>query len=111
MNTGNLDVRSRYYHSEMDNYQIRAGESYDDLKQSIVIFLCDFDMFHKNRSVYTFKTRCDEDPEILLNDRRKTIFVNLNGKRDGLCHNHVGRKNCGGRFCGGFKGKVCSGEG
>lgn len=84
MNTGNLDVRSRYYHSEMDNYQIRAGESYDDLKQSIVIFLCDFDIFHKNQSVYTFKTRCEEDPEILLNDRRKTIFVNLNGKRDGL---------------------------
>ena len=82
--TGNLDVRSRYYHSEMDGYQIRAGENYDDLKQSIVIFLCDFDLFHRNQSVYTFETRCSEDPAIRLNDRRKTIFVNLKGNRDGL---------------------------
>lgn len=82
--TGNLDVRSRYYHSEMDGYQIEKGENYDDLKQSIVIFLCDFDMFHKNQSLYTFETRCSEDPTIRLNDRRKTIFVNLNGNRDGL---------------------------
>ncbi|MGN1206053.1 MAG: Rpn family recombination-promoting nuclease/putative transposase [Eubacterium sp.] len=83
-NTGELELRSRYYHSEMDGYQIRAGESYERLKQSIVIFLCDFDLFHKNQSVYTFEMRCNEEPSLYLEEKRKTIFVNLHGKRAGL---------------------------
>lgn len=82
--TGELVPRSRYYHCEMDGHQIVTGESYEKLKQSIVIFLCDFDLFHKNQSVYTFEMRCNEDPSLRLGERRKTIFVNLHGKRDGL---------------------------
>ena len=35
-----LPLRSRYYHSEMDSYQIAAGEKYGNLKHSIVIFVC-----------------------------------------------------------------------
>lgn len=68
----------------MDSYQIQTGESYEKLKQSIVIFLCDFDLFHKNRSVYTFEMRCDEEPTLCLGEKRKTIFVNLNGNREGV---------------------------
>ena len=37
-----LPLRSRYYHSEMDSYQIAAGEKYGNLKHSIVIFVCNF---------------------------------------------------------------------
>ena len=33
-----LHLRTRYYHSEMDGYQIRAGQKYFNLKQSVVIF-------------------------------------------------------------------------
>ena len=40
-----LHLRSRYYHSEMDGYQICAGEKYSNLKNSIVIFICTFDPF------------------------------------------------------------------
>ena len=83
-NTRELIPRSRYYHSEMDGHQIVTGETYESLKQSIVIFLCDFDLFCKNQSVYTFEMRCNEDPSICLYEKRKTVFVNLHGKRDGL---------------------------
>ena len=38
-----LILRSRYYHSEMDVYQIKQGQDYTNLKESIVIFICDFD--------------------------------------------------------------------
>ena len=34
-----LHLRTRYYHSEMDSYQIRAGQKYKNLKNSVVIFL------------------------------------------------------------------------
>ena len=77
-----LPLRSRYYHSEMDSYQIAAGEKYGNLKHSIVIFVCNFDLFAKNRSVYTFESICREDIEIHLQDKRKTIFININGSRE-----------------------------
>ena len=79
-----LPLRSRYYHSEMDSYQIAAGEKYGNLKHSIVIFVCNFDLFAKNRSVYTFESICREDTEIYLQDKRKTIFININGSREGV---------------------------
>ena len=79
-----LPLRSRYYHSEMDSYQIAEGEKYGNLKHSIVIFVCNFDLFAKNRSVYTFKSICREDTEIHLQDKRKTIFININGSREGV---------------------------
>ena len=37
-----LHLRTRYYHSEMDSYQIRAGQKYKNLKNSVVIFICTF---------------------------------------------------------------------
>ena len=81
--TKELDLRSRYYHSEMDGHQISSGCKYKDLKQSIVIFVCCFDLFDKNRSLYTFETICEEDTSIHLQDKRQTIFVNIGGSRDG----------------------------
>ena len=76
VNTGELALRSRYYHSEMDGYQIRKGQKYWTLKESIVIFICAFDLFGYNQSIYTFENRCKEVNDLLLDDKRKTIFVN-----------------------------------
>ena len=88
-NTGDLDLRSRYYHSEMDGYQIRRGQKYKNLKESIVIFVCAFDPFKDNRSIYTFETICRENTAIVLEDKRKTFFVNINGDRTGLSEETV----------------------
>lgn len=82
--SGELALRSRYYHGEMDGYQIRKGVKYNNLKESIVIFICDFDLFEKGSSIYTFETICHEYPELTLQDKRKTIFLNINGTREGL---------------------------
>ena len=84
LDTKELDLRSRYYHSEMDSHQIYEGQGYKDMKESVVIFVCDFDLFQKERSVYTFESVCREDFNIQLNDKRKTVFVNIRGKRDGV---------------------------
>ena len=79
-----LILRSRYYHSEMDMYQIKQGQDYSDLKQSIVIFICDFDPFKDGKSIYTFEATCRENKDIVLADKRKTIFANLRGDREGI---------------------------
>ena len=84
LNQGDLPLRSRYYHSEIDSYQILTGKKYTQLKSSIVIFLCNFDLFEQNRSVYTFLSLCKEAPNIQLMDKRQTIFVNITGNREGL---------------------------
>ncbi len=80
----NLRLRSRYYHSEMDVHQLKKSESYKKLKKSIVIFICTFDLFEDDRCIYTFESTCQENPEIKLDDKRTTIFVNVNGDRTGL---------------------------
>ena len=72
-----LHLRTRYYHSEMDSYQIRAGQKYFNLKQSVVIFICTFDPFADDRSIYTFETICKENKELILADKRQTYFVNV----------------------------------
>jgi len=79
-----LHLRTRYYHSEMDSYQIRAGQKYFNLKQSVVIFICTFDPFADDRSIYTFETICKENKELVLADKRQTYFVNINGNREGI---------------------------
>lgn len=84
LDTGELALRSRYYHGEMDSYQILAGTKYTKLKSSIVIFICGFDLFEQGRSIYTFKTFCEEDQKIILDDKRTTIFININGSREGV---------------------------
>ena len=79
-----LHLRTRYYHSEMDSYQICAGQKYFNLKQSVVIFICTFDPFADDRSIYTFETTCKENKELVLADKRQTYFVNVNGNREGI---------------------------
>lgn len=83
----NLAKRSRYYHSQMDNYTLRNGEDYDKLGKNIVIFICTFDPFDEGRSVYTFNKFCRENKDIELEDEATTIFLNINGNREGLDSN------------------------
>ena len=88
-NTHELELRSRYYHGEMDSYQIKQGQKYKNLKRSVVIFVCGFDMFQENRSIYTFETVCRQNPSIVLNDKRITYFVNIHGDRNDMDQNTV----------------------
>ncbi|MGN0325422.1 MAG: hypothetical protein ACI4DW_03855 [Lachnospiraceae bacterium] len=68
----------------MDSYQIKSGQKYKKLKESIVIFVCAFDPFMDHRSIYTFETICREDRAIVLDDKRKTVFINIYGDRVGI---------------------------
>ena len=75
----NLPKRSRYYQGMIDLALIEKGEHYSKLNRSYVIFICSFDLFGKNRCVYTFENRCIEDSEISLGDETLKVFLNSRG--------------------------------
>lgn len=72
----NLPGRSRYYQGMIDLNTIEKGESYKELKESYVIFICTFDPFCKGMAQYTFENLCLEDRELRLNDGTKKVFFN-----------------------------------
>ncbi len=71
-----IPKRSRYYQGMIDLNLIEKGAKYSDLKRSFVIFICLSDPFKKNLPVYRFTNRCDEMPELELNDEAYKVFVN-----------------------------------
>jgi predicted transposase/invertase (TIGR01784 family) len=78
----NLGKRSRYYHSVMDIDELSKGRKYKELKTNYVIFICTFDEFAAGRHIYTFTSRCIQQPGIDLKDARKTIILNTRGTLD-----------------------------
>ena len=70
--------------NELDLKLIEKGQSYGILKTSYVIFICTFDFFEKNRSIYEFENICIDDSDIKLNDGTHKIFLNTKGNRDGI---------------------------
>lgn len=83
----NLPKRSRYYQGMIDLELIEKGEYYSKLNRSYVIFICNFDLFGKNRCIYTFENRCIEDTEIVLGDETQKVFLNSKGDTSNLNSN------------------------
>ncbi len=71
-----LPQRSRFYQSSIDIDYMNKGNSYKRLPESNVMFICTFDPFGEGLSQYTFRERCDEDTDLLLNDGTTKIFYN-----------------------------------
>ena len=79
MNRGNLRKRSRYNQSMMDRQQLIKSMDYSELKDSFVIFICNFDLFGLNRYVYVFENRCKDEPNLKLEDGMTKVFINAKG--------------------------------
>ena len=71
-----LPLRARYYQSVLDVSSLHAGEDYESLTESYVIFLCLDDIFHKDQPIYTFKSVCLEDSTLVLDDKTTKVFCN-----------------------------------
>ena len=75
-----LGARMRYYQSKIDSYALRKGKSFHELKESFVIFLCDFDPFGFGKLRYSFSNYEDElGKECKLNDKSQRIIINSKG--------------------------------
>ena len=71
-----LPKRTRYYQSMLDIDNLLKGEEYSELKESFIIFICQFDLFGLNLPQYTFKNICLENKELPLGDETTKIFFN-----------------------------------
>lgn len=79
-----IPKRSRYYQGMIDLNLIEKGAKYSDLKRSFVIFICLTDPFKRNLPVYRFTNRCDDLPELELNDEAYKVFVNATCTTDNM---------------------------
>ena len=75
-----LGKRSRYYHSQIDVECLEKGLPYEELPNTFVIFICDFDPFGCGLYYYSFQNKCQEDTRAKLRDGNKTIFLSTRGK-------------------------------
>ena len=71
-----LPKRTRYYQSLMDVDNLLRGQSYAELKESYVIFICTQDPFDKGLPVYTFENACREESGLFLKDKTAKVFYN-----------------------------------
>lgn len=82
-NRYNIPRRSRHYQSMIDTKIMPKGVyDYSRLPDSIVIFICTFDLFGRGRYCYTFENRCIEDANLPLRDGARKIFLNTRGKNE-----------------------------
>ena len=78
-----LAKRSRYYQSLVDAGLLEPGvPDYNRLNTSYIIMIMPFDLFGHKKYVYTFRARCEEEPECLLEDGATRIFLNTRGEND-----------------------------
>ena len=71
-----LPKRTRYYQSLMDVDNLLRGQSYAELKDSYVLFICMQDPFNKGLPVYTFENTCREESGLFLADKSYKVFYN-----------------------------------
>ncbi len=67
--------RFRYYEAMIDSYLLKAGQKYKDLNKLFIVFICPFEIFKNERTIYTFKNFCEEDKSIELKDDVRKIFI------------------------------------
>ncbi len=71
-----LPRRTRFYQASIDMDHMNKSQSYRTLPDSTILFICTFDPFGKGLCKYTFRGRCEEDPEIAIDDGAERIFYN-----------------------------------
>ena len=74
-----LFKRTRYYQSMIDGDLLMAGARYDTLKDTIIIFICPFEVLDGKRHMYTFRNICVEDRETVMPDGATKILLSTKG--------------------------------
>ena len=81
-NEKNIPKRMRFYQAAIDISFLDKGNSYNNLNDCFIIFICTFDAIGKNKPVYTFENICVEDKNISLQDGTKKVIINAEAFKD-----------------------------
>ena len=84
-NTHNLPKRSRLYQGIIDSKLLPPGVvDFNLLNEVLIVIITPFDLFGYGLYRYTFHMRCEEIPELKLDDGATRIFLNTMGKHPEL---------------------------
>ena len=79
-NTHNLPKRSRLYQGIIDSKLLPPGVvDFNLLNEVLIVLIMPFDLFGYGLYRYTFHMRCEEVPELKLDDGATRIFLNTRG--------------------------------
>ncbi len=84
-NTHNLPKRSRLYQGIIDSKLLPPGVvDFNLLNEVLIVLITPFDLFGYGLYRYTFQMKCEEVPELKLDDGATRIFLNTRGKHPEL---------------------------
>ena len=84
-NTHNLPKRRRLYQGIIDSKLLPPGVvDFNLLYEVLIVMITPFDLFGYGLYRYTFQMRCEEVPELKLDDGATRIFLNTRGKHPEL---------------------------
>ena len=80
-NERNIPKRMRYYGGSLDQTNLKPGEGYNKLKDTVILFITPFDPFDRRRYRYTFRNICLEEKKRLeLGDGTTKVILNAAGE-------------------------------
>lgn len=84
MQVANTEIlkRSRYYHSQIDMELLSTGIDYEQLPETYVIFICDYDPIGLGKYKYTRCQMIEEDGDYRYDDGSYTIFLSTVGTNE-----------------------------
>lgn len=74
-----LAKRMRFYQGELDVDQLVKGGLYSELRPTVILFFCPFEVFDGSRHVYRFRTICADEPKLIFPDEVEKIVISSRG--------------------------------
>ena len=78
-NHHDIEKRMAIYQGKLENQALYAGQSFSERRQTVVLFLCDHDVYNLNRAYYKLIPQLEDYPEILIDNGETNVIVNLKG--------------------------------
>ena len=76
-NHHDLEKRIAIYQASLTQRALLSGQSFNKRKQTLIAFLCDFDLYGRNRPVYKLKTTVEGQEDILVDRGETNVIFNL----------------------------------
>ena len=80
----NLPKRTRFYHAMIDAGCLESGQSYQLLKNVIIIMITSYDSFGQEQFIYTIRNKCEELPDMPYEDGARTVFLYTGGTKGNI---------------------------
>ena len=78
-NHHDIEKRMAIYQGNLEKQALYAGQSFSERCQTVVLFLCDHDVYNLNRVHYQLIPQLVGYPEILIDNGETNVIVNLKG--------------------------------